>query len=95
MRITIIGLLTTLLFGCAYHSSTILKADASYLQFAGNVGGVTVVIDDTSFELSTEKNPLYQIENGKHYVKIYRNNEIIIDRVIFLADKETMEILIP
>lgn len=96
MKMTILCIVFLLFVGCAYNTGTIQRAEKSYLQFLGNTEGVTVVIDENvSLGLSNEDNALYQLDHGKHTIRIYRNNNLIIDRVIFLEDHATMEIIIP
>ena len=38
---------------------------------------------------------IYQVDNGKHRLKIYRSNNLIVNRVIFVESNATMEISIP
>ena len=96
MKTTIVCVMFLLLIGCAYNTGTVQIAEKSYLQFSGNIEGVSVIIDgDDAFNLSTTEDTLYQLSPGKHSLKIYRSNNLIVDRVIFLEDQGTMEILIP
>jgi hypothetical protein len=96
MKTTIVSIMLLLFVGCAYNSGTVQIAKKSYLQFSGNIEGVSVIIDENdAFSLSLEKDPLYQLNPGKHTLKIFRNSNLIVDRVIFLEDQGTMEILIP
>ena len=96
MKTTIISIIFLLFVGCAYNTGTVQRAEKSYLQFLGNTEGISVVIDENdAFGLTIAKDTLYQLNHGKHTLKIYRNNNLIIDRIIFLEDHGTMEILIP
>ena len=91
-------------------TGVVQKAETSYLKFTGGTSGndygnVSVIIDDGqySFDLFTndgnaktaKKQTLYKINPGKHRIKIYRNNNLLIDRVIFVEDQVTTEINIP
>ena len=38
---------------------------------------------------------LYKIDKGKHRIQVFRNNELIIDKLIFIANHSTSEINIP
>ena len=38
---------------------------------------------------------IYQVDNGKHRLKIYRGDNLIVNRVIFIEDHATMEISVP
>ena len=96
MKTTIISIIFLLFVGCAYNTGTVQRAEKSYLQFLGNTEGISVVIDENdAFSLTIAKDTLYQLNHGKHTLKIYRNNNLIIDRIIFLEDHGTMEIIIP
>ena len=96
MKMTIISIALLLFMGCAYNTGIVQRAEKSYLQFIGNSEGVSVIIDENNaFGLSTTKDTLYQLSQGKHTLKIYRNNNLIVARIIFLEDQETMEIIIP
>ena len=98
MKKTIISLAFFLFMGCAFTSNTgsIQRAEKSYLKFLGNHHSVSVTIDNNnSFNLSTTEDKLYQLSPGKHTLKIYRNNNLIVTRIIFLEDHGTMEIIIP
>ena len=96
MKMTIISIALLLFMGCAYNTGIVQRAEKSYLQFIGNSEGVSVIIDENNaFGLSTTKDTLYQLNQGKHTLKIYRNNNLIVARIIFLEDQETMEIIIP
>jgi len=95
----IISLILILTTGCstAINTGVVQRAEMSYLKFLGNTNGVFVEIDNSnSISLSNfEKNALLRIDNGKHFLKVYRNDKLIINRVIFIEDHATMEILIP
>ena len=96
MKTTIISIIFLLFVGCAYNTGRVQRAEKSYLQFIGNSEGVRILIDENNtFELAETKDMLYQLSHGKHTLKIYRNNNLIIDRIIFLEDHGTMEIIIP
>lgn len=96
MKATIISIIFLLFVGCAFNTGSVQRAEKSYLQFIGNSEGVRILIDENNtFELAENKDMLYQLSHGKHTLKIYRNNNLIIDRIIFLEDHGTMEIIIP
>ena len=71
-----------------------------HLHFQGNIENVTFVIDDgESISLEEEEgspryapNLLYQIPPGKHSLKVYRDGELIVDRLIYVSSNETKEV---
>jgi hypothetical protein len=103
MRKNIIYLiLGVILFSCSYgtREGAVQKSSKSFLHFIGNVENVSVIIDGGEpFILKKEEDTkrysphlLYQVTPGKHTVKIYRNNQLIVDRIIFVASSETKEV---
>ena len=100
MKSIIISLNLLLFCACSFNanSGTIQKAEKSYLKFIGNSDGVSVLIDDdNSFKLAgtiENKDMVYQLTHGKHKLKVFRNNNLISERIIFLEDNGTMEIMI-
>ena len=99
MKKIIVSLIFLLVFGCAYNTGTIQRAEKSYLQFIGDINTqeISIIIDNKNpFILEqSNKKTLYQLSPGKHTIKIYKNNNLIVDRIIFVEDHSTMEILIP
>ena len=97
MKKIILSISLILLYCCSLNTGTIQKAEKSYLKFIGKAEFVTVIVDDDrSFDLNTvEKNAVYQIDPGKHRIQIYRSGELVVDRVVFVEDQGTMEILLP
>jgi len=78
----------------------IQKEDKSFLHFTGKTLGATVIIDDKDKILLEEskdgkdfsKKTLYQVCPGKHKLKIFKDNELIIERIIYIGNSETKEI---
>lgn len=92
-----------LIISCGYKEGTIQKSDKSFLKFTGNWENTSVQVDHMApFVLSSmadsggdaDKN-LYQILPGKHTLKVYRNGNIVINRIIILENQATMEVQIP
>ena len=91
-------------------TGVVQKDETSYLKFTGGTrgndyGAVSIIIDDGkySFDIFTndgnvntaKKQTLYKINPGKHRIQIYRDNNLLIDRVIFVENQVTTEINIP
>jgi len=96
MKKLIFSLIFVFCIGCAYNTGAIQRAERSFIQFTGNTEGVVVIIDDGNpVQLTYNKNTLYQASKGKHTLKVYRNDELVVNRVLFLDDHGTMEVIIP
>lgn len=89
-----IGLLFILaLSGCGYKEGVATTSQKSYLYFTGNVNSTVVSIDGSDkFTVQAGKNNQYSIEPGKHIVEVYRNENIIVKREIFIGDGIAKEI---
>lgn len=106
MKLLVVIVLTfPLLMGCYYgqRSATVQTADGCYLNFSGNTEGVKVVVDENnSFVLGENENPekfkpqkRYALQPGKHRVKVYKQDAMIIDQLIYISNNETKEFIIP
>jgi hypothetical protein len=102
-------LLAFCLSSCGFKESVTISDKRSYLWFSGNSDGVTVTIDDqSSFDLSrsyhvdaqgnkvSKTAPVhYEVDPGKHTVKLMRDGQIILERTLLLGNRMTTEIEIP
>lgn len=98
-----------LITSCGYKEGIIQKSDKSYFNFIGDVKNVSVqidsaepftlgslVVDDDGKErIVNKKNKLYQVAPGKHNLKVYRNGQLVINRVLFLDNNVIKEVQIP
>ncbi|MCU7493902.1 MAG: hypothetical protein HF314_03335 [Ignavibacteria bacterium] len=91
----ILVLLMTFLAGCGYNESITIKADKSYLKFVGNTEMIQISIDGGDPFPIDNKIDLYQTAPGKHEIKITRNSQVVVKRLVFLDNKTTMEIKVP
>ncbi len=83
-----------LLTACGHTEGTIQKAEKSFIVFVGDLNAVRVQIDDLqSFAPSEGKH--YQISPGKHTVMAFKNENLILKRIILLENTVTTEIRIP
>jgi hypothetical protein len=79
----------------------------SYLEFLGNTNyyskGVEVVVDDKApFQAKVYKDKtgrmrgeVYNISTGKHSLKVYHDNKIIYNKVLFISAQESKKIILP
>jgi hypothetical protein len=78
-----------------YNTGIVQKTEKGFFKFVGNINSVTVAIDDGEGLSLDPKTEVYQVKPGKHSIKIYRNNQLILDRVVIVDNQTTMEIQIP
>ena len=86
--LSIVALLLLMgLSGCGYKEGVATGDKKSYLYFSGNVDDIKVSVDDAAqFGVKEGRDNQYELKPGKHLVTVYRNNEIVIKREIFLGD---------
>ena len=87
--------LTFISCGGGYTTGTIQKAEKGSLKFTGNTQGISISIDNATQIAYDPKIELYELKPGKHAVKIFRNNQIIVDRVVIVDNHTTFEIDVP
>lgn len=94
---------------CGFKEGVVMHDKKSYLWFSGNSDGVSVMIDDQSpFDLSpsyyvdsqgnkkSKTSPVhYEVDPGKHTIKLTRNDKLILERTLLLGNHMTTEIEIP
>lgn len=96
MKSMIISAVMFLLMSCGGHNEgVILKSEQGFIVFKGDITGVTVSVDNGKSFALDEKTERYQIKPGKHEVKIYRNGDLVLTKVIIIDNQITMEIDIP
>ena len=80
----------------AYNSGAISRAERSYFKFTGDTTLVKIVIDDSSpIILSSDNYTVYETTPGKHKILAYRGDMLIINRIVYLENQGTMEIILP
>jgi len=91
-----------ILHACGYQEGIVQKGEKSFIKFAGNLENISVQLDDmkqfvfkSGSESGTDDNKLYQVSPGKHVLKVYRDGNLIINRILFLDDQATAEVIIP
>jgi len=91
-----------ILHACGYQEGIVQKGEKSFIKFAGNWENVSVQIDDmnqfvlnSGSESGVDDNKLYQVSPGKHSIKVYRDGNLIVNRILFLDNQATAEVIIP
>lgn len=87
------------LFSCGYRAGVVQKTGVGYLQFSGvwDANEITVQVDDRQpFKLRTfDAATLFETTPGKHSLKVFQNEKIVVDRVVFLEGQATFEVKVP
>lgn len=90
-------LVFTILFSSCggYNTGVMEKESAGYIKFLGNISNASVEIDQSSqFNINPETD-LYKLNPGKHIVKVYRNNNLVVERIIIIQSQNTIEVEVP
>ncbi|MDD8018709.1 MAG: hypothetical protein PHP42_10085 [Bacteroidota bacterium] len=75
-----------------YNEGVIQKSERGQLKFVGNVLQASVSIDDGESFVLDKADVVYQIKPGTHVVKVYKNNQLVVNRNVFVDNGVTMEI---
>lgn len=98
-----------LIVSCGYKEGVIQRADRSYLSFTGNLDNVSVQLDNAepftlqSYGVDSDgqrrhmnvNNKLYQVSPGKHTIKVYRDGQLVVNRILLLDTDVIKEVHIP
>jgi hypothetical protein len=90
--------ITSLLFlllasGCGYKEGVQTASQKSYLYFSGNVSDIKVSVDDAvEFSVLAGEKHQYAITPGKHVIKIYKGDHLLVIREVFISDGVAKEI---
>lgn len=90
----VMSLFTLFMFyGCGYKEGVTTGGQKSYLYFTGNSENITVSVDDGArFSVESGKDNQYKIKPGKHLIKVYQANKVIVKREIYVGDGIAKEI---
>lgn len=79
--------------GCGYKSGVATGERQSFLYFTGEVKGAEVSVDDGArFTVEPGRDNQYRVAPGKHNVKVYSGDTLVVDRDIYLGDGVAKEI---
>lgn len=91
--LSIFALAALLLSGCGYKEGAATGERTSYLYFSGDTDAVTVSVDGGErFEVEAGRDHQYKIQPGKHNVRVYRGDNLIVEREIYVGDGIAKEI---
>jgi hypothetical protein len=87
---------TAFIMSCGgYKTATIQKSEQAFIQFTGTYDTLMVVIDGGKDVMHTDKSKVFQVSPGNHQVKVYKKDMLVVDRVIFIGNGNTMEVEVP
>jgi len=79
---------------CGYIEGTVQKAEKGTIVFLGDLTQVKIQIDDREPFIPTEGKH-YQFSPGKYTITAFKNENILLKRIIILENQVTTEIRIP
>jgi hypothetical protein len=78
---------------CGYKEGVSTAASKSYFYFTGDTKNAQVSIDNgEKFSVEAGRDNQYSVKPGKHLVEVYKNDELVVKREVFLSDGITKEI---
>lgn len=95
---TLLGFVVLSFFflSCGGYRETITqKNEKGQIKFVGNSLNVSISIDDGPLFVIDKPDVVYQVQPGKHNIKVYKNNQMIVNRDLILDSNAIMEIDIP
>lgn len=78
-----------------YNTGVLEKESAGYIKFTGNISNAFVEIGDSiEFSINPETD-LYKLKPGKYTVKVYRDDELVVERILIIQSQNTIELEVP
>ena len=81
---------------CGGYKTGVLETERDgFIKFIGNTTNVTVEIGESiNFSLNPETN-LYKLKPGKYNIRIYRDNNLVVERILIIQSQNTIELEVP
>jgi len=98
--VTVLFLIISIMY-CSGCGSTVTGTRSfdpvAYVKIKGTKNGQIVVLDDLPAKVifKSNENELIQVTPGKHRIRITQQDKILVDRIIYVSDAQTLEIIIP
>jgi hypothetical protein len=94
--IAVVIFLSLLVSSCGgYKSEVTQTSDKAFLKFNTNDKVFYFAVDEGTYIQNDIEVEQYEIKPGKHTVKVYRDNQLVVDRVIYVDNHATFEIEVP
>jgi hypothetical protein len=88
--------LSFILTSCGgYNTGILQKTEKGFIKFSGNTVGMSISLDDGARFTKDEKVDLIELKPGKHTVKVFRDETLMINRIIIIENQNTVEIEVP
>jgi hypothetical protein len=78
-----------------YKTGVLEKESAGYLKFIGNITNASVEIDQSIQFAINPETELYKLNPGKYTVKVYRSDNLVVERIIIIQSQNTVEVEVP
>jgi len=78
-----------------YTSGTIQKTEKGFLKFVGNKEATMISVDNGDRFPYDMKIDLYEVRPGRHTIRVYRDNQIVVDRIVIVDNQTIFEIEVP
>ena len=107
LKIIFTFVFSVLIFGCSTHfESTNQVNDSAFLQLEGNFLNTQLTLDKgtpieltedyiKTFSLNGKEVTRFPISTGKHTLTITRSGTVIVNRVIYVSNSNTFEVVVP
>jgi hypothetical protein len=88
--------LSLILSSCGgYNTGILQKSDKGFIKFSGNTVGMSISLDDGVRFTKDEKVDLIELKPGKHTIKVFRDETLMVNRIIIVENQNTIEIEVP
>jgi len=90
-------ILLFLFAGCASKQTIVQRDDLAYLQLSGDCEGVSLQIDDNAplQVVGPCEDSRFSVAPGRHTVKLFRDNTLILERLMLFSASQTSEVTLP
>jgi hypothetical protein len=89
--------LAMLFTGCGMRRGVVQLPEIAYLALEGDSAGLQLQIDDRVPQevRETRGEVLYAVEPGRRRVRVWRGDELIVNREVFLARGQNFVVVLP
>jgi len=106
VRFAVAFIIGTVALGCGIHEGMVQREDLGFVEFTGNWQNADIRIDNlnplilkstSDPEKNVQDSPalIYKLPKGKHNIKVYRDGNLVVDRVVFIDSNMRLEVNIP